>query len=516
MSVPLFNPINNLFVETQRIEHLLSILDYGGDPNFMIPGYGWTPLDMACRDDDISRVQLLLSRGAQPSSRTLSCTKSVKVAQLIVNEGADVRMRSDYHNTLLHIACLHNNAELVQFYLGQGLSLEETNEFGQTPVHFACMRLVTIPQTAPLQSITNLPHGAPQPKREKLPTMLSGAPRSFNADILRLFSGGNFRGPDSLGYTPFDYAQASGWKDQIEELFYGKKYAAHEIFQTLREGKNATAIDYLEKGGDPNIIEGCATLAHIAAIIGDEVFISELLKRPNTKIDEKLTPVKFSMEAFYGKTPLFCVCDMMSSIQREEAMKRLIEGGADVNSLCIGNSTPFLRLCETGHSSAIRTMVHQGFSQLMKGKILPGESVDHQEVGNKALQRLCQIYLEDKNSVESIQKSEEELLAAYQRAQLLRKEALESFERICKASSSNQSIDLGLQHYLESSKQCQLARSTMIGAQNKLMQLTEYCRCAEYRNSQLQIRNVIERLMTLVIPTSDVKTILDKIGINEN
>lgn len=525
------NPYNGFLASV--VGDLPRWLDLGADPNYVIPEVGLTPMACACREDDIESVRLLLGRGANPNfNMPICCARSVEVARLLVEYGADVKVRSSYGNTLLHVACIYNNDALAEFYLQQGLTLDETNEFGQTAVHFACMRLVSVPQNVPLQPITNrqpslmldakLPPAHQEAraiirtfslenKRENLPKMDSGAPRELNLPLLKLFSdcGDDFKLPDRLGFSPMAYAISSGWKSEMEKFFTGKKYFDHEVFQALRSGERQVVMDYLDLEGDPNIIERCETLVHMAANHGDCPVLSKLISC-GALIDERLTPRACSEDALYGMTPLFSVCHLMNSSTRQLTMEMLIAAGAKVNTPCDGYFTPFLRLCEVGHAPAIRRMIQGAYDQLMSVQIIPDQPVtkpghlqpmSRDEVGNKALTMLCKMYSADENAVETFTAEHEAAITGYQQAQHNRKEALALFEQECKnTAAGDQAIDAALKNYLESSKHCQQARSVMIQAGDDVIQLIEFHQSAEYKTSHRQLGDIIQRLRNEMAP----------------
>jgi ankyrin repeat protein len=501
--------VNHLFSLSNSVAGLTYCLDLGLNPNYLMPEWGLTPLAVACRDEDIEAVRLLLKRGADANfMNPLFCTKSVEIARLLVEKGAQVTAKAAYNNTLLHVACLIGDSDLAAYYLALGLSLNEENEFGQTAVHYACMRLVAVPEQRPLQSITNVfsrtrAHVKSSPA---LPKMESGTPREWDALLIELFiaRGGNFYHPDKQGFTADQYAIASGWISELEKMLSGIKYQPHEVFSAFRAAESHIVLDYLAQDIDPNIVERCETLVHRAAIQGDCVVLSELIAH-GAKIDERLTPPECSNDALFGRTPLFAVCDHMNSSHRPQAMQMLIAAGAKVNKPCGGYLTPFLRLCEVGHANAIRMMICSAFDQLMTDNIIPEEpenepydSLRHYQprnvVGNLALKTLCQIYLADENSVKVLEKKSEAAHLAYQEAQQNRKHHLSLFEQACKNAqqrSDNTSIDIALQNYLASSKHCQFARAAMIQASNAVIEQITFHRSQEYQKSHQQLREVI-------------------------
>ena len=190
---------------------LRSMYESGADPNYIFQGsaHGLTPLAIACQEDNPEVVRFLLEKGANPNfDFAIFYIRSVEVAKVFVEFGADLKAKGWYGNTLLHSVCVWNNVALAQFYIDQGLSVGEQNDFGQTPTHYAFTRLISVPNDIPLQPLTNLPpkqepskHLAKmgarhqmahallsastsnETKRAKLPKMVSGTPRELELSI---------------------------------------------------------------------------------------------------------------------------------------------------------------------------------------------------------------------------------------------------------------------------------------------------------------------------------------------
>ena len=59
---------------------------------------------------------------------------SVKVAQDLINQGADINYKDKYDNTFLHVV---GNVELAKFFLQKGLDIESRNNKGESPLYTA-------------------------------------------------------------------------------------------------------------------------------------------------------------------------------------------------------------------------------------------------------------------------------------------------------------------------------------------------------------------------------------------
>ena len=89
-------------VGTYDVEALRRELSRGVDPNLRAPEF-----------DDKTPLQLL-PRVCALSTEAWQCYK------LLIEHGASVDVRDSINDTLLHDACLYNNAELVEFLLEAG------------------------------------------------------------------------------------------------------------------------------------------------------------------------------------------------------------------------------------------------------------------------------------------------------------------------------------------------------------------------------------------------------------
>ena len=99
--------------------------------------------------------------------------------------------------------------------------------------------------------------------------------------LIQLFAkhGGHSGAIDKFGFTPWDYAVASGWKTELDKSYRGIKYYDYELFQSLRSRDSKPVLEHLADGKNPDVIERCETLVHVAANNGDCPALSALIKR---------------------------------------------------------------------------------------------------------------------------------------------------------------------------------------------------------------------------------------------
>lgn len=136
-------------VKKDSIDSVSFLLNEGADHN-IADNAGWTPLLRALKNSAssasglTSAVQLLQEKGARlilPSSHSddivFSAVKSgnIDVTKLLFEEGADVRVRDNSGNTLLHLGV--QNPEMVRFLLLWKAAINERNNQGIPVLHLA-------------------------------------------------------------------------------------------------------------------------------------------------------------------------------------------------------------------------------------------------------------------------------------------------------------------------------------------------------------------------------------------
>ena len=131
-----------------RVAQLL--LEHGADVNTRRRNH-WTPLHVASYYGNLEVVRLLLDHGADLEANaegdngakplhSLSCGKfksqdGVRVAQLLLERGADVNTRRKDHLTPLHLASRWGKLDIVQLLIHHGAEVNAVDDFGETPLH---------------------------------------------------------------------------------------------------------------------------------------------------------------------------------------------------------------------------------------------------------------------------------------------------------------------------------------------------------------------------------------------
>jgi|GEM_PF-1485746 len=140
-------PTTKTIFEAAEVGNLADIeyfLNHGVSVNAK-GGYGNNPLlHIACLNNRLEAVQLLLERGADINRKTafnlsplqsvlLRPIKNMKIIKLLLENGADANSKHDVHskyqdNTILYHACKDNNTELVSLLLEYGADANSKNE----------------------------------------------------------------------------------------------------------------------------------------------------------------------------------------------------------------------------------------------------------------------------------------------------------------------------------------------------------------------------------------------------
>lgn len=135
------------------LEMLRQLLDSGADPNWVAIEAGHTPLYNACFGDSAAAVRFLIERGADPNKRfeyhspidgraereltALMCARSGKVAQALIDAGAEVNVHDAIGVTPLMRAANRGEPEVVRLLLRAGASAAARSTNGRSAVDFA-------------------------------------------------------------------------------------------------------------------------------------------------------------------------------------------------------------------------------------------------------------------------------------------------------------------------------------------------------------------------------------------
>lgn len=109
---------------------------------------GFTPLGLSAFFKHEALVEFLLKAGANPSLpsnnafkvaplHSAAASKNVRIAQLLINAGADVNAKQQEGITPLHSAAHNGDLEMAQLLLSNGSKKYQTTEKGKTPYDYA-------------------------------------------------------------------------------------------------------------------------------------------------------------------------------------------------------------------------------------------------------------------------------------------------------------------------------------------------------------------------------------------
>jgi ankyrin repeat protein len=118
---------------------LRALLDAGADTKPPERGR-YAPMQYAAMSGDIESVRLLLARGAEASAEAVSESVTFghpDVVQALVEAGANVSLTESSGINLLHWATITNRASVIPVLVKAGVPLNETDEFGYTPLMYA-------------------------------------------------------------------------------------------------------------------------------------------------------------------------------------------------------------------------------------------------------------------------------------------------------------------------------------------------------------------------------------------
>ena len=317
-----------------RVAQLL--LEHGADVNTRRDDH-WTSLHAASYFGNVEIVRLLLDHGADPEASAegymgdkplhkvsvgeyRSHEDGVRVAQLLLERGADVNTRRNDHQTPLHAASYFGNVEIVRLLLDHGADPEANAEgsMGEKPLHKVSVGEYRSQEDGVRVGQLLLERGADvNTRRNDHQTPLHLASYFGNVEIVRLLLD---HGADSEANAECDYGAKP-----LHSLSCGK-------FKSQEDGVRVAEL-LLDCGADENTRrDDLWTPLHLASIWGKLDIVQLLIDRGAevNAVDD------------FGKTPLHVVSQNKYESQEDGARiaRLLLDHSADVNAKSRAGDTP--------------------------------------------------------------------------------------------------------------------------------------------------------------------------------
>ena len=299
---------------------------------------GETPLHLASQNRRPKIVQLLLAHGANahaedaqgrnplhhlsPSLNMFGVDSQdvLRVTQLLLEQGVDVNVLDENHETPLHVASSLGHLENIRVLLDHGAKADVENVDGQIPLHLVSRHQHVNEENANVTRLL-LQHGKDVNRRDKTqkatPLHFASFSGHFEIALALLDHGADVHAHNADGQTPLHRVSlnqrlisASGYKE------------ANRLAQLL-----------LERGADVNAQDkDQATPLHLGSFMSN-VETTRVLLDHGANIHAK---------NIQGKTPLHIVSQGDYYGYEPALVDLLLSRGADVNAQDNNQATPFL------------------------------------------------------------------------------------------------------------------------------------------------------------------------------
>lgn len=110
---------------------------------------GWTPLHSASQEGHVKLAELLIQHGADVGSRnddswtplhSASQEGRIKIAELLLHHGADVGSRENDGSTPLHSASQEGHVGLAELLIQHGADIDSRDNKLESPLHLAALK----------------------------------------------------------------------------------------------------------------------------------------------------------------------------------------------------------------------------------------------------------------------------------------------------------------------------------------------------------------------------------------
>lgn len=286
-------------------------------------------------------AELLLEKGAAIHMRTDSgdtalmyaaMNGTLEIVKLLITHGADVGARDKYNDTVLHAAGKHGSKEATALLIQKGADVMARSDFDYTPLHLAAFRghkdVVAL----------LLAHGARLEDRDKsmtTPLIMAGSSKSTGTVKYLLDQGADINASDKKGDTVLSDAAYCGTTETVK-LLIQRGVNIHQktsagltpLFWAAANDRAESARALLQAGVGVDAAPASGRMNwRWAMFMDDQSPVKEIfLKEQND----------FDLSYMSGCTPLIIAAINGS----RKVMEVLLDAGADINARCATGYTP--------------------------------------------------------------------------------------------------------------------------------------------------------------------------------